>query len=285
MTDIQTILRQAAHDLAASGSPTPRLDAEVLLMHVLRTDRLELLLRPQRQTDEAQRIAFAAAIERRRRGEPVAYIRGEKEFWSLAFEVSSAVLIPRPDTECLVEAVLGRCKEAAGALRMIDIGTGSGAIAIALARELPTAGLAATDISADALAVARRNAARHGVAGRIEFRLGHLFAGVSGTFDIIVSNPPYIPEGDYPLLPSGVRDFEPRQALVAGGDGLSCLRGVIGEGASRLRPGGWLFLEIGAEQGAAVTALLRAGGYEEIGISRDYGGLDRVATARRKGSV
>lgn len=282
MTDIQTILKRATQDLAASGSPSPRLDAEVLLMHALQVDRLQLLLHPERELAEAERTAFAAAVARRRRGEPVAYIRGEKEFWSLAFEVSPAVLIPRPDTECLVEAVLARCGDPAGAPRVIDIGTGSGAIAVALARELPAAAIVATDISREALAVARRNAARHGVAGRIAFRCGHLFAAAAGSFDIIVSNPPYIPAGLHPQLPPGVRDFEPRGALVAGGDGLACLREVIGEGVARLRPGGWLCLEIGAEQGEAVAALLReAGGYGEIGIGQDYGGLDRVATARR----
>jgi release factor glutamine methyltransferase len=281
MNDIQTLLRQAALELAAAGSPTPRLDAEVLLLQVLNADRLALFLHPGLCPDEAQGAAFARAIERRRRGEPVAYIQGEKEFWSLPFEVNPAVLIPRPDTECLLEEALKRCGTAAGAVRIIDIGTGSGAIAVVLARERPAARIVATDISRAALAVAQRNAARHGVAGRIEFLPGDLFAGAAGSFDAIVSNPPYIPEGVYLRLAPGVRDFEPREALVAGADGMACHRRIAAEGIGRLRPGGWLLLEIGAEQGEAVASLLRGAGYEQTEIRQDYGGLDRVALGRK----
>ncbi|MHB9096243.1 MAG: peptide chain release factor N(5)-glutamine methyltransferase [Syntrophales bacterium] len=283
MTDIRTILLRTTRDLTASGSPSPRLDAEVLLARFLKTDRLQLCMHPERNLTEGEAAGFARWVERRRRGEPVAYIVGVKEFWSLLFEVNCDVLIPRPETECHVEEVLERCGREAGDLRIIDVGTGSGAIGIALARELPAARIVATDISGGALEVARQNAVRHGVAGRMEFLHGDLFASASGTFDCIVSNPPYIPDEVYPLLPAGIREFEPRQALIAGPDGTASHRAIIRGGAHLLKAGGWIFLEIGEGQKELVEALFRDEGiYDTIQFRRDYGGIDRVAVARRK---
>ena len=283
MTDIRTTLHRTTLELTASGSPSARLDAEVLLMRYLRTDRLQLLLYPDRELSGDQSAGFATWVERRRRGEPVAYILGEKEFWSLPFEVNHDVLIPRPETECLVEEVLKCCGGPEGHLRIIDIGTGSGAIAIALATELPGARVLATDVSPGALEVARRNAMRHGVAGRMEFIEGDLFASAAGEFVLIVSNPPYIPDEVYPLLPSGIRDFEPRRALVAGPAGADFHRRIIREGLGRLVKGGRIFLEIGEGQAELVEALFaESGSYEEIRFRKDYAGLDRVASARRK---
>lgn len=283
MTDIKTILKQAAHDLAASGSPSPRLDAEVLLMHVLRADRLSLMLHPERKLTGEEAASFAGKIGRRRRGEPVAYILGEKEFWSLTFKVNREVLIPRPETECLVEEVLKYYVRKSQGLAIIDIGTGSGAIGVVLAVEFPSARIFATDISPGALTVARQNAIAHGVEGRMDFLEGSLFGTASGPFDIIVSNPPYIPDGIYPLLPVGVLDFEPRGALVAGSDGADFHREIIREGVRCLKPGGRIFLEIGEEQGGLVEGLLGdAGAYEEINIRKDYAGTDRVVIARKK---
>jgi len=283
MTDIKTILRQAAHDLAASGSPSPRLDAEVLLMHVLMTDRLSLMLHPERNLTWEEAARFAGEVERRRRGEPVAYILGEKEFWSLRFKVNCEVLIPRPETECLVEEVLKCHGTNSQDLAIIDIGTGSGVIGVVLAVEFPAARIVATDVSPGALEVARQNAAAHGVEGRMDFLEGSLFGTALGPFDIIVSNPPYIPDGVYPLLPSGIREFEPRGALVAGPDGADFHREIIRQGASRLKPGGRIFLEIGEGQGSLVEGFLReTGAYEEISIRKDYGGMERVAVARRR---
>lgn len=283
MTDIRNFLHHAARDLGASGSPSPRLDAEVLLMRLLKIDRSQLCTRRERELSQEEEAGLARWIERRRRGEPVAYIVGEKEFWSLGFEVDREVLIPRPETECLIEAVLEFYAPPGDGLRIVDIGTGSGAIGVTLARELPEARVTATDVLSGALATAARNAARHGAAGRIEFLRGELFADAAGEFDIIVSNPPYIPADEYPLLPPGVRDFEPREALVAGEDGTAFHREIIREGAPRLKPGGRIFLEIGADQGGCVEAFFReAGVYEEIAIRKDYGGMDRVAAARRK---
>ncbi|MCE5265500.1 MAG: peptide chain release factor N(5)-glutamine methyltransferase [Deltaproteobacteria bacterium] len=282
MTDIRTILRRATHDLSASGSPSPRLDAEVLLARLLGIDRTRIILEPGRELSAGEEAEFARAIERRRLGEPVSYILGEKEFWSLRFEVGSEVLIPRPETECLVEELLRHYRAPRPGLRILDIGTGSGAIAIVLARELPEARVAATDISPGAIAVASRNAAAHGVAGRIEFFQGDLFATAAGEWDIICSNPPYVPEDEYERLPAGIRDFEPREALIAGPEGLDFYRRIIREGPRRLKPGGRIFLEIGEGQRDAVEALFRdAGGYEEISFRKDYGGIDRVASARK----
>ena len=283
MTDIRTILRRATHDLSVSGSPSPKLDAEVLLARLLGIDRTRIILEPGRELSEGEEAAFARSVERRRLGEPVSYILGEKEFWSLSFEVGPEVLIPRPETECLVEELLRSCRAPGAGLRILDIGTGSGAIAIALARELPEARVAATDISAGAIAVASRNAEAHGVAGRIEFFQGDLFAAAAGEWDIICSNPPYVPEDEYERLPAGIRDFEPREALIAGPEGLDYYRRIIREGPHRLKPGGRIFLEIGDGQKGPVEALFRdAGGYEEISFRKDYGGIDRVASARKK---
>lgn len=284
MTDIRTILQRASRDLAAGGSPSPRLDAEVLLMRLLRVDRLRLIMQPERELSKEEASGFARWVERRRLGEPVAYILGEKEFWSLRFEVGREVLIPRPETECLIEEVLRFNRPPGEGLRILDIGTGSGAIGIVLARELPAARVAATDISPGALAVAARNALLHGVAGQMEFFQGHLFAAVDGEMDVICSNPPYIPEDEYAILPAGIRDFEPPAALVAGPDGLDFHRAIIREGVHRLKPNGRIFLEIGEGQRDPVEALFRGeGGYCDISFRKDYGGIDRVASARRRG--
>lgn len=282
MMNIRTILQQAARDLHLSGSPSPRLDAELLLMHGLKIDRLRLWTDPDHELTEEEAARFAEQVERRKRGEPIAYIIGHKEFWSLSFEVGREVLIPRPETECLIEELLRFYRTPGEGLRILDIGTGSGAIAVALARELPAARVVATDISAGALSVARKNALAHGVAGRIDFFQGDLFDAVSGTFDLICSNPPYIPDLEYRLLPAGIRDFEPRGALIAGPDGMDFYRRIIREGANRLKTGGRLFLEIGDGQGERVAALLREEpGYDALSLRDDYGGVARVASARK----
>ena len=282
MTDIRTILQHAARDLNHSGSPSPRLDAEVLLMRLLGMDRLQLLMQPERELSEEEAAGFARWIERRGLGEPVAYILGEKEFWSLRFEVGREVLIPRPETECLIEEVLRFYPPPGDGLRVLDIGAGSGAIGVVLARELPASRVAATDISPGALAVARRNALAHGVADRMDFFQGDLFAAVSGNFDIVCSNPPYIQEDQYDLLPAGIRNFEPREALTAGPEGLDFHRRIIREGAHCLKAGGRIFLEIGEGQRDRVAALLREDGhFDDISFRKDYGGIDRVASARK----
>jgi len=282
MTDIRTLLHRSTREITAGGSPSPRLDAEVLLMNILKTDRLQLCMHPEKELTEEECTGYSRWIERRRRGEPVAYITGGKEFWSLFFEVNRDVLIPRPETECLIEEVLKCYGREAGRQRIIDIGTGSGAIGVVLAKELPSARVTVTDISRGALTVARRNADRHGVAGQMEFLEGHLFASAVGEFDVIVSNPPYIPDDVYPLLPEGIRAFEPREALIAGPDGAAFHRKIIREGTDRLKPGGRIFLEIGEGQKGLVEALFQEEGlYDSIRFRADYGGMDRVAVASK----
>jgi release factor glutamine methyltransferase len=277
-------INRAARDFDEQGLASPRLDAEVLLAHILRTDRSYLYSHPEEVLSREAVSAFQELAARRLREEPVAYLLGRKEFWSLVFEVNEQVLIPRPDTECLVQEVLKvRNACVSSGFRILDLGTGSGAIGVSLAWELPHAHVVATDISSGALDVARRNARRHGVEQRMTFLVGHLFTPLSGKFDIIVSNPPYICTMDYQALPVGVRGYEPASALLAGSGGTCFHEQIIAGCAEYLNDGGWLFLEIGSEQRQPVEALLAATDiFEEIRFRRDYAGLDRVAAARRK---
>jgi len=277
---IREMVKNASLLLEKASSATPRLDAEVLLSHFLNIDRLVLITEPQRPLTEDEVRDFSFWVERRALGEPVAYITGRKEFWSLPFEVNRDVLIPRPETELLVEEAI---KEAAGRkdIRILDLGTGSGAIAVALAHELRNATLVATDISRRALMTAERNARTNGVDDRITFLRGDLFAPVTGLFDMIVSNPPYIAETDFPLLPVGVKGYEPSSALLAGPDGMGVLRRIIEAAPTFLKPGGSLLLEIGARQREAIALLLGGAGFIEPVFRRDYAGHWRVAKAKK----
>lgn len=283
MTIGDCILR-AARDFGEKGLASPRLDAEVLLAHALKVDRLYLYRHPEEPMKQEAASAFQSLTARRLRGEPVAYLLGRKEFWSLVLEVNEQVLIPRPDTECLVEEVLKVLSVGApDDLRILDMGTGSGAIGIALAWELPHAHVVATDISPGALDVARRNARHHGVEQRMTFLAGDLFAPLSEKFDIIVSNPPYISTTAFETLPVEVRGYEPASALLAGPGGTFFHEQIIAGCAEYLREGGRLFLEIGSDQRQRVEAILTATDlFEEIRFRRDDAGLDRLAAARRK---
>ena len=281
---IADCLHGAARRFAERGLPSPLLDAEVLLAHVLKADRTDLYRNPEKPVTPEALSAFDALAARRLQDEPAAYLLGRKEFWSLTFEVNAQVLIPRPDTECLVEEVLKACgNHASGELRILDLGTGSGAIGVALAWELRHARVTATDISPGALDIARRNAARHGVEQRMTFLAGNLFEPLSGKFDIIVSNPPYIGAAEFETLPGGVRGYEPASALLAGPDGTLFHERIIAGCAEYLNEEGLLFLEIGAQQRQRVEALLAGAAiFETIHFRRDYAGLDRVAAAKRK---
>ncbi|MDI6775655.1 MAG: peptide chain release factor N(5)-glutamine methyltransferase [Syntrophales bacterium] len=284
--DIRTTLNITAIDLERRGLPTPWLDAEVLLFHYLRTDRLGLYRHPERSLADEEIRAFQSWIARRQQWEPVAYIVGQKEFWSLVFEVNDQVLVPRPETEVLVEEVIKVCSEMDYKdPSILDIGTGSGAIGVALAFELKEARIVATDISPGAIEVAMRNARKNGVDGRISFRIGNLFEPVSAEkFDCIVSNPPYVSEGEFHYLPPDVREFEPESALVAGREGTSFHETIIREGAFHLKDGGWLFLEMGAGQRDRIADVFRESDlYDNIAFRTDYAGIERVAMARRKG--
>jgi release factor glutamine methyltransferase len=282
--DVRSALNQSADDLEKAGIPSARLDSEVLLSFVLGCDRLEFYKNPSRLMGEIQLAEFRKVTARRLQWEPVAYITGRKEFWTFTLKVNKEVLIPRPDTEVIVEEALDIChREIHGQPRILDIGTGSGAIALALAKEIPAAIIVATDISAGALRVAAANARYLGLASQIDFRRGDLFEPVEGFFDVIVSNPPYIAAAEYEELPAGVKDYEPREALLAGGRGTEFYALLVCRACDYLNDSGWLLLEIGAAQESSVRTMIEsAGRYDCIDLRMDYAGHPRVLKARRK---
>lgn len=274
MTTVAACLR-AGDDLPGDSA---RRDAEILLGHLLGKPRSWLYAWPEQPLDAAQAADYAALLERRRAGVPVAYLTGEREFWSLSLRVTDATLIPRPETETLVEWALELALPATAAV--VDLGTGSGAIALALAAERRGWRVTATDASAAALAVAEDNARRL-CPGRIRCLQSGWFAHLQGDqFDLIVSNPPYI-ESDSPWLFSGDVRFEPRSALVAGSTGLDDLRQLADAAPDHLRPGGWLLLEHGFQQGWAVRQLLIDAGFVEVATRCDLAGLERITGGRR----
>jgi release factor glutamine methyltransferase len=279
---IGRLLDWTARFLAEKGSESPRLDAEVLLADVLGCERIALYTRYDEEAGEESRRRYRDLIRRRIEGCPVAYLVGRKEFFSLRFEVNPAVMIPRPDTECVVIECLRLLKDTVEPT-MLDVGTGSGAIAVAVAKQHEGARVTATDISAEALAVAQRNATRHGVAERIQFVQGDLLAPFAAgeQFDLIASNPPYIPHEEIDRLPAGVRDYEPRAALDGGPGGFAVFDRLINQARAHLKPGGWLVLEIGAPQEAMARQRLGAiAGFELRKTILDGSGHPRVLTAR-----
>jgi release factor glutamine methyltransferase len=310
---LRQALNAAVERLTSAHVPSPRTNAELLIMFTLDCDRAYLYAHPERELtpDEMQR--YDKALARRATGVPAQYITGHQEFWGLDFIVSPAVLIPRPETEHLVEAVLEllsgtRSEQSqeqsqeprAGApaphdLRIVDVGTGSGAIALALAKELPTAEIHATDISPEALEVARANAARYELTSRIEFHLADLMsgfhpsapnAGAPGTpglppasFDFVVSNPPYVGDSEEESVQLEVRKFEPGNAVFAGPTGVEVIERLIPQAREALRPGGWLVFEISGTIADRVRSLLS--GWDEVAIRNDLQGIARVAIARK----
>lgn len=262
------------------GIASPRLEAELLLAHALGTTRMGLYLDFDKPLDREEVARYRTLVRRRARGEPSAYLVGGREFWSLCFEVGPGVLIPRPETEHLVEEALGEMGEAG---RFLDLGTGSGAIAVALLTERPGWTAVAVEISPPAADVARRNAEKLGVADRLDLREGSLFGPVEGErFDLIVSNPPYIPSGEIEALAAEVAHHEPREALDGGADGLDLIREIAAGAPARLAPGGRLIVEFGADQGERVRRIAEdSAGYGEVEIVKDYAGRDRVLLARR----
>jgi release factor glutamine methyltransferase len=274
---IHQLLRAGEQDLIHT-SFSARLDAEVLLMHVSGLSRAQLVSQGEQTLPAATRERFAALIARRRAGEPVAYLTGEREFWSLPLRVTPAVLVPRPETELLVERALELIPPNAAWL-VADLGTGSGAIALALAHERPKLRVIATDASGEALAVARDNAARLGL-GNVEFRQGDWLAPLANErFDLIVSNPPYVPNDD-PHWAQRDLQFEPSLAIVGGLDGLAAIRHIAAAAHPYLRPGGWLLLEHGYDQGEAAADILRAAGYTEVTGGCDLAGHERAVAGR-----
>ena len=278
MTLRQCITAAKSRLVAAGIEPSEAArDALLLAMHALGWDRATLHARDTDAPPAGFEAAYTPAIERRTRREPVAYIVGVQEFWNRDFAVSPAVLIPRPETELIIEEALSMVFGA-----VADIGTGSGCLAVTLAAEFPRSRVVATDISAGALAVARANAARHGVAERIDFRETRYLDGIAGPFDLIVSNPPYVTDEEYANLAPEVRDAEPRSALTAGADGLDDIRQVLRCTATKLAPGGMLLMEIGHNQGGTVTELIASQGLLTLlRISQDLQRIPRVVVAQR----
>jgi release factor glutamine methyltransferase len=271
---IEVALLDAVERLTAV-SDSPRLDAELLLARALDVPRSYLFAHPEDELDAAASKRFAAVIENRAAGAPLAYITGEKEFWSMNLMVTRDTLVPRPETEILVEQALQRISRDEVA-RILDAGTGSGAIALAIAKERPLCEVVATDFSAAALAIAKENARQHSLPN-IEFLLGDWLEPVAGQlFDVIATNPPYVPSADPDLERL---KHEPRSALVSGADGLDAIRRIAVDAMSVIKPGGSLLIEHGDEQHAVVAEILADAGWTEIGVTQDLAGIPRVTNA------
>jgi release factor glutamine methyltransferase len=285
VTTINARIAEARHRLlgAGIGHDESALDARLLAQAVLGWDAARILT----SGDELEPSAFAAQydelISRRTHREPLSYITGTREFWNLSFEVSPAVLIPRPETEGLVEAVNELFPDHQTALRIADVCTGSGCVAVAIAFDRPAAHVVAADDSAAALDMARRNAVRHAVNGRVECVRGDLLKPLTGSFDAIVANPPYVPAGARAGLQPEVRDFEPGMALFAGADGLGIIRRLVSESPPRLTRDGYLIFEFGDGQEAAVRELIsESGGLRMVDVKSDLQGIARIAVAERR---
>jgi release factor glutamine methyltransferase len=276
---VRRVLAWAADDLKKRGNDTGRLDVELLLGRVLGLDRIGLIMHSEKPLAPAELGQFRELFKRRRAGEPVAYLLGEREFFGLSFSVDRRVLIPRPDSERLVEVALERTRARSMHGSALDLCTGSGCIAIAFARQRPTWNVTASDISRDALQVAEHNALRTGAIRNLGFAQGNLLEPFRECrFDLITGNPPYIAAPELESLPVDVRDFEPRLALDGGPDGLDLVRSIVMKAPEHLTTGGLLALEIGADQGPATEALLRDRGFVDVQIARDLGGRDRVVS-------
>lgn len=274
--DFQRWLRHAASELSASESP--KRDAEILLEHVTGKARTYLLAFGETALTAKQQSQLETLLARRKTGEPVAHLVGEREFWSLPLYVSAATLIPRPDTECLVEQALARLP--AQPCQILDLGTGTGAIALALASERPDCTVTAVDVMPDAVALARRNVERLGLNNVSVLQSSWFAALESRMFEMVVSNPPYIDEDDPHLAQGDVR-FEPLTALVAANQGLADLDHIVTTSRQHLLPGGWLLVEHGWTQGEAVRALFTHAGYAAVETCRDYGGNERLTLGQR----
>jgi release factor glutamine methyltransferase len=276
-------LTNAVKLLTEAHVPSPRMNAESLLMFTLDCDRAYLFAHPERALSAAERDRYDDALAERARGVPTQYITGHQEFWGMDLIVTPAVLIPRPETEHVIETVLG-LTSAGGAARptqtlgIVDVGTGSGCIALALAAELPHAEIHATDISPAALDVARTNAARHQLDRRVQFHETDLLQGLEGEFDFVVSNPPYVGESEEDEVQLEVRKFEPRQAVFAGARGLEVIVRLIPQARQMLRPGGWLVMEISGSIADSVKALLAD--WSEVQVTNDLQAIPRVVAAR-----
>lgn len=260
----------------AAGLDTPELDAKLLALRAWDTDRIGLLNREAEPADAALIKALDVLAERRLAGEPVARILGEQEFYGLGFALNAATLVPRPETEMLVDRALAHFGDKGG--RLLDLGTGTGCIPIAVLANAPKVWATAVDLAPDAVAMAQKNAGRHGVADRLDLRLGSWFEPLppDARFDLIVSNPPYIETAEIDRLAREVKGFDPALALDGGPDGLAPYRHIIAAAPGRLAPGGWLMVEIGSTQGKPVHSLFESARFTQVKVEKDLAGLDRV---------
>jgi release factor glutamine methyltransferase len=293
--ELKQALSSAVAILASHEVPSPRMNAELLLRFVLGCDRAYLFAHPERQLTADEEHSYSAVLAERSRGVPAQYITGHQEFWGMDFLVAPAVLIPRPETEHIIETVLAILSTGPGSptsvkaalppgdggpkVRIADVGTGSGCIALALAKELPDAELYATDISLAALEIARANAARLQLEGRVRFHQADLLTGVDPPFDFVVSNPPYVGESEKDQVQLEVRKFEPRSAVFAGANGTEVIARLIPEARAFLRPGGWLILEISGSIVDQVHQMLI--GWDDVKLISDLQSIPRVIRARR----
>jgi release factor glutamine methyltransferase len=282
---VARLLRWATEDLTKRGSDSPRLDAELLLGRTLGLDRVQLIVQHTRPLADEELAAFKRLFVRRRAREPIAYILGGREFYGFEVQVDRRVLVPRPDTEVLVDVALARTGARDMYGRALDLCTGSGCVAFALGLRRRTWKITGVDLSEDALVVARANAIRLGVARNVHFMHGDLFQSLrhGQRFELIVSNPPYIPSGEIPELMPEVRDFEPRLALDGGTDGYRVLQRLVAEAPAHLTPGGVLACELGAGQSDHVVELFEAAGFADVRRNEDLGGHERVVSGQLPG--
>ena len=294
---ILTILRWTTDYFRTKGVSEPRASAEVLLAHALGISRLDLYLRYDQPLNAEELARFKTLVLKRRESTPVAYLTGHREFWSLDFQVAPAVLIPRPETETLVTATIEVVRDFEGEragpepstlnsnpVWGLEIGVGSGAVVIALAKELPRTLWVGVDLSSAALAVARENTRRHGVADQVHLLQADLLAAFKpqALFEVLVANLPYVPRAEWEQLSKEIKEFEPRQALLGGEDGLDLIRPLVRQAQHYLKPGGWVLLEVGDGQAEKVAALLlETGDYERVEKIKDFNDIERVVRARR----
>lgn len=284
---LKDALKSAIDRLTAAHVGSPRMNAELLLMFTLGCDRAYLFAHPERQLTSEEQTSYHDALTRRASGIPTQYITGHQEFWGMDFIVTPAVLIPRPETEHLVETVMQLCQEKDGSrafsqhYRIVDVGTGSGCIALALATELPAAEIHATEISSAALEIARANAARHQLERRIHFHQTDLLQGLdAGAFDFVVSNPPYVGDAEEDQVQLEVRKFEPRSAVFAGPTGLEVIKNLLPQALAVLRPNGYVVIEISGTIVDGVKGLLT--GWQNVQITNDLQGIPRVVSAQKR---
>lgn len=277
---VERLIKWTADFFGEKGLESPKLDAELLLGHTLGLRRVELYMQWDRPLNPDELAAFRALIKRRVAREPVAYLTGERAFWALDFKCDSRALIPRPDTEILVERVL-ELVEVGGTPSVLDVGCGTGCIGLTLAHEIPGAQVTLVDLSDGAVELTRENAAKHELHERVEVLKSDLMAAAPGPWDLVVSNPPYIATNEENLMDEDVLKYEPKSALFAGADGLDLIRPLAKQAFSGLNAGGWFLVEIGFSQGPKVVEILGSAGFMDVAIRKDYSGHDRVVEGQK----